>query len=364
MDTLIFIDAYLTNLKRASICEELIDQIRSFFPKYKLALVNKYPNSYNLESKVDYYFYYGDGIMLGKPPQEVLDNKLYERGYVYVTTGIGVCENWVPLTGVTDHAASNYDGYILSSRLAESLGYKKVFKIEYDTVLDKEESEKIKLDLVNFKDYLLYGKRQEGQWAKPHHYLVDVHLIGYSTKIFKDIPLNTTDNIFWELCQTIGYYGKWVEYLTGSTIEYKRKFEELEGIVYDIPIKKLYPNSKFDVLNSPSYWTQKWDNVPKVCRVSYDQGKTESKNEIVLFFWNDKDSNLEVDCKITNKNGDVIYKNNLTLGSRHWALDKLEITEELFITNINTQNKITTKYESSIHPDNIEDLATRFIYEN
>ena len=363
MDTLIFIDAYLSNIKRASVCEDLITQIRTSFPEYKLALINKYPNSYNLESKVDYYFYYGDGIMLGKPPQEILDNELYERGYVYVTTDAGICENWVPLVGVTDHAASNYDGYILSSRIAESLGYKKVFKIEYDTILDSNEAKNIKKDINNFEDYLLYGKRQEGQWAKPHHYLIDVHMIGYSTKIFKDIPLNTTDDIFWNLCKTIGYYGKWVEYLTSSTIEYKRQFEELKGIIYDTPIKTLYPSSQFDVLNSPSYWTQKWDNIPKVCRVSYDKGETEVDNEISLFFFNDKKSDLNVNCIITNKQGDIFYQNNLTLGHRHWSLSKLIIREELIVTNINTRNGITTKYESTISLDNVRDLPTRFLYE-
>ncbi len=364
MDTLIFIDAYLSNLKRASICEDLINQIRTSFPEYKLALVNKYPNSYNLESKVDYYFYYGDGIMLNKPPQEILDNELYERGYVYVTTDAGVCENWVPLVGVTDHAASNYDGYILSSNIAELLGYKKVFKIEYDTILDSNEIEAIKKDIINFEDYLLYGKRQEGQWAKPHHYLIDVHMIGYSTKIFKDIPLNTTDDIFWNLCETIGYYGKWVEYLTTSTIEYKHQFEELKGIIYDTPIRSLYPNSQFDVLNSPSYWTQKWNNIPKVCRVSYDKGKTEVNNEVALFFYNDKESNLKTHCKIIDKEGNVIYENNLILGHRHWAIDKLTITEELTIVNVNIKNGITTQYTSVITPKTIKDLPTRFLYEN
>jgi len=364
MDTLLFIDSYLSDLKRASVCSDLIDQLHTLFPEYKIALLNKYPNSYNLESKVDYYFYYGDSIMVGSPPQDILDNKLYERGYVYVSTGLGVCENWVPLTGVTDHVAGIYNSFILSCRIAESLGFEKVFKLEYDTILDPSESQLIKSDLANFKDYILYGKRQEGQWVKPHHYLIDVHLIGYSTKIFKDIPLITNDDMFWDLCQTLGYFGKWIEYLIYSTIEKVHSTHNLQGITYNTPIKLLYPNSQFDVINSPSYWTQKWDNIPKVCRVSYDKGETEEDNEIALFFWNDKESDLEVNCTITNINGDIIYNNNLTLGSRHWFLAQLVVSEDLQVTNINTRDNNTIKYEFLITQETIKDSPTRFLYEN
>jgi len=126
----------------------------------------------------------------------------------------------------------------------------------------------------------------------------------------------------------------------------------------------LYSSSQFDVLNSPSYWTQKWDNIPKVCRVSYDKGVSEIDNEISLFFFNDKESDLDVNCTITTKQGDIFYQNNLTLGHRHWSLSKLIIREELIVTNINTRNGITTEYKSVITPNTIKDLPTRFLYEN
>ena len=56
-DTLIFIDAYLSSLERAALCSNLISQIREYFPEYKIAILNKYPKSYELDSLVDYYFY-------------------------------------------------------------------------------------------------------------------------------------------------------------------------------------------------------------------------------------------------------------------------------------------------------------------
>jgi hypothetical protein len=364
MDTLIFIDSYLSDLKRASVCSDLIDQIRSFFPEYKVALLNKYPNSYNLESKVDYYFYYGEGIILGYPPQEILDQKLYERGYVYLEVGEHILENWVPLVGVTDHAASNYDGYILSSRIAESLGYKKVLKIEYDTILNFEESQSIKIDIPVFQDYLLYGKRKEGGWAKPHHYLVDAHVVGYSTRIFKDMNLNTSDKIFWDLCQQIGYYGKWIEYLITSTIEYQRQFYNLQGLTYDIPIKKWYPKSQFDVINSPGFWTKKWKNMPKVCRISYDKGKSESTDEYILFYWNEKEDPLKIKCEVTDTEGNIVHEKELYLEHRHWIYETFPLTEELTITNWNTYNGITECCKTIVSPKTIKELPTRFVYEN
>jgi hypothetical protein len=190
-DTLIFIDSYLSNNERAETCKNLIYQIREFFPEYKLALLNKYNDPWGLDSLTDYYLNHEESIMVGIPPQWILDQELYERQYVYVGTSLGICENWMPLIGVTDHVSSIYDSFILTSEFAKTLGFKKVFKIEYDTILDKEEAYTIKKDINQFKDYLLYGKRQEGQWAKPHHYLADIHIIGYSVDLFSGFNLVT-----------------------------------------------------------------------------------------------------------------------------------------------------------------------------
>jgi hypothetical protein len=361
-DTLIFIDSYLSNSERANVCKNLIFQLREYFPEYKLALLNKYDNSWGLDSLVDYYLYHSESVMAGLPPQWVLDQELYEKQYVYVTTGLGICENWMPITGVTDHVSSIYDSFILSSQFAKSLGYKKIFKIEYDTVLDKEESKLIKEDINNFQDYLLYGKRQEGQWAKPHHYLIDIHLIGYSVDIFSGFDLVKSNDDFWKLCERIGYYGKWIEYVIPNIIEYQRKNTYLEGIVYETPIRELYSKTQFDVLNSPSYWTKKWDNIPKICRVSYDQGKSEVLNEITIFFWNDKEEDLEINTIIRNSYKEIVYSKQITLKSRYWSIDKIPFSEELFVTNYNTRNGETEIYEFNIKPEELINLPTRFLY--
>ena len=363
-DTLIFIDSYISNFDRVKVCADLIKQVREFYPEYKIALLNKYPDSWRLDSLVDYYFYYGDSIMVGAPPQELIDKELYELGYVYVNTPLGTCENWVPLTGVTDHVASIYNGFILSARIAKSLGFKKVFKIEYDSILDPKEAQFIKEDLPKFQDYLLYGKRQEGKWAKDYHYLVDIHAIGYSVDLFEGFDYTLSDEDWWNLCGRIGYYGKWIEYIIPSVIETQRKTKRLEGITYEGKYSTIFPNTSWDVINSPSYWTEKWNNQPKICRISYDSGKTEINDEAVVFFWNEKEDDLEIECRIYNSKDELVFSKDITLGKMYWAMDKILLTEKLRIVNKNTREGVTKTYESFVSPETIRDLPTRFLYEN
>lgn len=357
-NTLIFIDSYLSNSTRVKTCTDLIKQIREYFPEFKLAILNKYPNSWGIDSLVDYYFYSGESITIGYPPQEVLDNKLYDRPYVYVKTSLGTLENWMPLTGVTDHVGSMFNSFILTSKFAKALGYKKVFKIEYDTVLDKDEALNIKKDVNAFTDYLLYGKRQEGYWAKPYHYLADIHISGYSVDLFDGFDLIQQDKDYWDLCEKINYYGKWIEYIIPSTISYKNNISYLKGVEYNTEIRKLYPKTKFDTLNGPGLWAEKWKNIPKISRVSYDNGLTESKDEIAIFFWNDKSSVLNIKTIISNQE-EILYDNSFNLDSNCWVLDKIKIDKDILIKTTNDDES----YEYVVKVNEINKLPTRFIYD-
>lgn len=361
-DTLIFIDSYLSDLERADACTNLIAQIRLACPEYKIALLNKYPDSWKLDTLVDYYFYYGDSIMVGEPPQHLLDSEKYERAYVYMTTSLGTCENWLPLTGVTDHVASIYNGFILSARIAKSLGFKKVFKVEYDTDFDIEELKSIKIDFPIFKDYLLHGKRQEGEYAKEWHYLTDVHTIGYSVDLFDGFDFTLTDESWWNLCEKLNYYGKWIEYIIPSIIEYQRRTKELDGIVYNGESKDNFPNTNFDIINSPSYWTEKWEDMPKICKVNFD--KNSVTNQIVLFYWNEQDTDLEIKCNVTNSKGEILYNKEVILSPRAWIIDNIPLKEELHIENINTRKGNTRKANFTYSPNTIKNTPVRFKYES
>jgi hypothetical protein len=363
-DTLIFIDAYISSLERAAICSNLISQIREYFPEYKIAILNKAPKSYELDSLVDYYFYSGDSILVGPPPQHLLDSELYELAYVYVKTTLGTYENWMPLVGVSDHVASMFNSFILTSRFAKALNYKKVYKIEYDTILDKQDALAMKDDIVNFKDYVLYGKRQEGKWAKPYHHIADIHTIGYSVNLFEDFDIIKTDDDFWSLCNKVNYYGKWIEYIIPSVIDWKSNITPLDGIVYTTGCLELHSNTIFDASSGPGYWAKRWENIPKLCKVSYDQGETESDTDLVIFYWNSEESEFTVNTTIKDSKDNIIHQLDITLNSNNWYIDRIKLTEEIFISTINTRDGKTEKFGYHLTPTQLKDLPTRFIYEN
>ena len=126
-DTLLVIDSYLSNIERAYYCENLISQIRNHFSDYKILLINKSKESFGVEKKVDYYFNFGDSFMVGYPPNEIIDSGKYSKPYVFFGTTLGTIENWMPLTGVTDHVAGIYNSFVLSSKISKLLGFEKVF---------------------------------------------------------------------------------------------------------------------------------------------------------------------------------------------------------------------------------------------
>lgn len=361
-DLIIFIDGYLSNITRAEICSKLIDQIKSTLP-YKIALFNKFSFSWGLENKVDYYLSHNGGFMLGMPPQEYLDKKLYERPYVYIKTNIGTLENWLPLVGIQDHCANMFNSLIFASEAAKNLGYKRIFRIEADTEFNLDDLKSLIPDLDSFEDYLTYGERQEGDWAKPHHRIMDLHMIGFSIDLFKDFDILHNDNDYWKLCEKINYYGKWIEYIIPTTLYYQKQKYSFKGINHPGSVRDRYPNTKFDLINNPGGWVDKWDNMPKICKIMLGKDD-ESKiiNKIGLFYYNEKD-NLEIECKVINLEGKEIYYKNITLKPSSWFYDELDLKEEYTIFNKNIRNGIIKEFVNKISPQNILELNTRFIKE-
>lgn len=356
-DTLIVIDAFLSAENRIKSCQKLINQIREACPEYKIMLFNKYPSSGDLDSLVNYYFYYGDGKLIGEPPQEVLETELYQKPFVYVDISLGTCYNWLPLTGFQDHVGSVLNGFILSSRFAKALGYKKVFQIEYDTDFDIEELTNLKKDFETFEDYLLIGKRFE----QNEKHITDVHAIGYSTELFQGLDLIDTEDKWWELCKKIGYYGKWAEYAITYIIDYQSQFRKLNGTVYEGYCGLTFPKTKFDTINGKGYWTEKWKDIPKVCAKGKDFW-TSYTDEVVLFYWNDNQEDLEVNCKIVDETGNEVYSKEVILKSRHWILDKIPLNGLLTLFTENKQGEEIRNYSSSFSANTINNFPCRFIF--
>ena len=353
-DIIIFIDSYISDIERSTECYKLIKKIRDVFPDYKIGLINKYPDSFKLDSLVDYYFYYGDSIMVGEPPKHLLNEGLYERGFVYKDIGVAIVENWVPLTGVTDHVASIYNSFIITSRIARSLGFKKVFKVEYDTDFDLDELKSMKEDINNFKDYLLHGSRNERNDKK----IVDVHTIGYSVDLFNGFDPILDDESWWKLCKKIGYYGKWIEYVISCIIEYQKNNNKLEGIVYKGECCVNFPKTQFDTINSPGLWSGIWEDMPKICNDWIDDVKV--AGNLILFYYNNGSTDLDVKCIITNSKNKEIYNLNLKMHPHSWHWESINVNEEIQIKKINTKEG---KVETSVNtytPEDVNNLNIRF----
>lgn len=362
MKTLLVIDSFISNQERADVCLNLIKQLRTFFEGYEILLINKSKNDYGLEESVDYYFNYGKGFLVGYPPEDILNNKKYERPYVYFETSKFIFENWMPLVNVTDHVAGIYNTFVMSTRIAKMLGYEKVFKVEYDTKFDEDEIINIKEDVDLFQDYLFYGVRKEGVWAKKYQYLIDVHICGYSTKIFENFEIVKDDGEFWNLCEKIGYYGKWIEYIIPAVTEYTRKDVELNGLQYEVELSKMYFKSQFDLLNSPGEWTEKWKDIPKISRISNDNGLSEVEGEVVFFYYNQDYGDVQVHVKIFEE-GNKVFDNVIDMGKNSWYYFNYKIKNQIEVESIILENgKEKHKSTKIVERNKIKELTTRLVF--
>jgi hypothetical protein len=358
MKTLICIDAYLSNNERVNVCYNLIRKIKSTLPNYKILLLNKHINSGNLESEVDYYFYYGDSVKIGSPSEEILNSGAYNNPYVYFDIGHGVIENWLPLEGVTDHVANIYNSFILSSNIAKTLGFNYVFRIEYDIEFDTNELVRIKDDIEKYPFYLLYGKRHEGQWKHPEHYLVDVHMVGYHTTFFNGFSLVNNEDEYWKLCERVGYFGKWIEYLISVILEYQKSQNKIpNGECYSGNMREMFPKTKFDKISGGEIWTNRWKTVPRICKISPDNGETELKDKIIVFYWN-----RDYDTMTINLKSSTNYEKEITLPNDVWAYDILDLNETIYFDSIVTTETETYHCKQVASPENLSEINNRFVY--
>lgn len=355
--TLFAIDGYLSNYQRVSVCDDLITQLRKYFPETKILLLNKYKESFGIEKKVDYYFYYGDGFMVGPTPHEIIDSGKYSRPYVFYQINAGTLENWLPDVGVTDHVANVFNGFLISSNIAEMLGYEKVFRIEYDMLFDEEEILQLKKMLEKFQneDFMFFGKRNQGVWLGSHLSQIDIHFCGYSTKMLKDFKILKKDSDYWKLCEKIKYWGKFTEYLMSMVFETTMK--NFQGSEYEGLVRDRFNKSSFDRISSSGVWENRWLDVPTICRISRDKGLTESPNEILLFYRNNDLDSLYF--KVTTDFG---YGKEGKIPKNHWFYETIIVDKEIEFECSSIQNNKKHNYTIKINRDNIIKLNNRFIF--
>jgi hypothetical protein len=357
MKTLICIDAYLSNNERVHVCYNLIKQIRTTLPNYKILLINKHTNSGNLESEVDYYFYYGESVLVGKPSEELLNSGTYNLPYVYYDIGHGVLENWLPIEGVTDHVANIYNSFLISSNIAKSFGFDYIFRIEYDIDFDTEELFRIKEDIEKEKFYIFYGKRHEGQWKNPEHYLIDVHIIGYHSSFFDGFDLVRNESEYWKLCEKLGYFGKWIEYVIPCILEHQTKQKELpEGLIHSVYIRDMFPKTIFDKISGSEIWANRWKTVPKICKISPDNGVSELDDKIIIFYWNRDFQKMSI-----NLTSNIGYEKEITLENDVWTYDILDLSSTIRFSSQIVTEKETYNCEQSISVEDLPKLNSRFV---
>lgn len=363
-NTLLVIDSYLSAEDRAESCRNLVKQLREVFDDgYEILLINKSNKDFGLQKEVDYYYNLSNSFMVGYPPKHILDTHRYERPYVYVSVGEGTCENWLPLTGVTDHVAGIYNSFVFASNISNMLGYSHVFKVEYDTVFDMDELRDMKTDIEKEKDYIFYGVRKEGKWAKDYHYLIDVHIVGYSNKIFDGFEIVRNDDEFWKLNEKINYYGKWIEYIIPSVFEYQKRDNTYDGIEYNGDLRHKYTKSEFDIINGAGEWTEKWKNMPKVCYLKNDPD--EENFNVGLFYWNEEEDELKLETKIEDENGEIIYNSDLNLKHKYFMFDKIKLNDKkLLLKKKNTINGQVKEYTQVLTKDSVEKSNVHFLYKS
>lgn len=356
---LLVIDSYISNLERAFFCEKLIVQLRENFPEYKILLINKSKESFNVEKKVDYYFNFGDSFMVGMPPDILLNNGAYSKPYIFFGSTIGTLENWMPLVGITDHVAGIYNSFVLSAKIANTLGFEKVFKFEFDTIFDEKELKQLKGEIESFEDYILYGIRHEGKWTRLD--LIDTHMVGYSCKIFDGFELVRNDEEYWELCSKVEYWGKWIEYLIPAILNYQKNKFNISGTSVEGNLREYYKNTKFDVVNSPGGWTEKWKEIPMIGKISLDSGETELSDTVCIFYLNKDFDEVNVDFKIF-RDDEVIHHRNKILGLNFWSYEELKIEGELkVISEYTTSCGTHKKMEYKITKEDIPNLRYRIL---
>lgn len=357
--TLLVIDSYISNLERASYCEKLINQIKGVFQDYKILLINKSKKNFGLESLVDYYFNMGDSFMVGLPPQEFIDNGWYAVPYVYVDTNMGTLENWMSYTGYTDHVAGIYNSFVLSAQFAKTLGFQKIFKFEFDTEFDLNELKNLKNEIDNFEDYILYGVRHQGQWTQNN--LVDVHIIGYTPKIFDGFEIVRNDDEFWDLCRKVKYYCKWIEYIIPALIDVQKETQNLNGTVKHGHLEEYYPKTKFDVVNSPSMWTEKWKTIPMVGKISLDRGKTELEDIVCIFYYNNDFEDINIKTVIY-EDDNIIHSFDRNLKFKHWVYNEITVNNQIrVISEYTSPDGQKYSYDKIINKEDIKKLNYRML---
>jgi hypothetical protein len=63
--------------------------------------------------------------------------------------------------------------------------------------------------------------------------------------------------------------------------------ENVFGKIYEGPIRNKFTKSQFDRISSSGEWTDKWKDIPKICKLDIGQGHKTDPNKLVIFYLNE-----------------------------------------------------------------------------
>jgi hypothetical protein len=173
--------------------------------------------------------------------------------------------------------------------------------------------------------------------------------------MIEDFSFIKNDEEYWALCSKIGYFGKWAEYLLSMVFKYNMN-KNVIGKSYDGFVRIKFPKSNFDRISSSGEWTNKWKDIPKICRLDIGGGHEPDPSKLVIFYLNIDYEYVEIDC--VGNNG---YYKNVTLNKGSWFYEIVDrIDNMVFMSKITYENN-TDVYIKKINNENYNLITDRFI---
>jgi len=236
--------------------------------------------------------------------------------------------------------------------------------VEFDTDFDHDDLKDIFTKMDKVQDYLIYGLRKEGIWMGPNAYLLDVHVVGLSSRMFENFGLVTNDQEYWKVCEKIGYYGKWIEYVIAAIYHKNKSQGNIQGELIDGHIRKFYSKTKFDVVNSPGEWKNKWYEIPKLSKIQNQSSDKLDENKLGVFFYNADFDTIDLDTKLYDKENKLFYSKTVKLNKGFWMYDIVDFSGYVRMkSSFVDQDGKTHCYEREV-TEKFEELNCRMLMKN
>lgn len=91
-----------------------------------------------------------------------------------------------------------------------------------------------------------------------------------------------------------------------------------------IQIRKEFPKTEFDVVNSPGEWKNKWYEIPKLSKIVIQETDKVVENQLGVFFYNSDFESIDVETKIFDRDNNLIFEKQVELKQHVWFYQTLD----------------------------------------